>query len=116
MIGELINLTPHPINIKTSTGEIIEIPSSGEARCDPKTMVVDALVKKDWSGSPITVTKVELGDVVGLPPEEEGKYYFVSRPVAEKLKGLRNDLVVSGTSIRDEKGRPIACDGVSIVG
>lgn len=82
---QIINLTPHDINL--SSGEIY--PRSG------------------------TLARVDMpyGDVSGLPKEEEGKGYIVSVLVAERLPG-RKDLLVPGAQVRDEKGRIVGCESL----
>ena len=112
-MAELRNLTPHEVNIHTLCGEVITVKSSGLARCTPHTMVMDAIPMGEHDS--ITITKVELGDVEGLPDPEDGVIFIVSRPVAEKMRGIRTDLMVPGTLIRNEKGQPIGCDGLSVI-
>ena len=110
---ELRNLTPHEINIKTLCGDVITVKPSGLARCTPSIKVVDGISVGEHDS--ITITRVELGEVEGLPDPENGVIFIVSRPVAERMRGLRTDLMVPGTLIRNEKGQPVGCNGLSVI-
>ena len=93
------------------SGETVEIASSGVVRCSQKTTVTRSLPL--GGNNAITITQVVLGEVEGLPEAKDDVIYIVSRPVAEKMKDLRKDLLIPGPLIRDEAGRVIACDGLS---
>ena len=108
---KFVNLTPHTVNVRTLSGKTVEITSSGVVRCSQKTVVANTLPLD--GNDDITITRVTLGEVEGLPEAKDGVIYIVSRPVAEKMKGLRNDLLIPGPLIRDEAGRVVACDGLS---
>lgn len=111
-MAELRNLTPHVVNLRAASGEMLTIEPTGLARCSQTVQqVVEVVVGRDT----IVLSHVELGEVEGLPDPQNGVFLIVSRPVAEKMRGLRSDLVVPGIPIRDEKGRVIGCDGLSVI-
>lgn len=106
---ELVNLTPHAVNIVTAEGDpIITVEPSGIlARVSSSTVVVG-----DLDGIPITATKY--GEVEGLPAPEPGKVYIVSSLVAQRCKG-RDDVFIPNESVRDDKGRIVGCKSLGRV-
>ena len=76
---EIINLTPHDINLLLED-DIITFKSKGVARVQQKESLDEYFDR-------IPLYKKEYGEVEGLPEEEEGIYYIVSFVVANVLKG-----------------------------
>lgn len=105
-----INVTPHALNIVANDGTVVEIKSSGLARCAQTVATVGCVV---LDGHDVDVTSVQLGAVEGLPDAQDGVAYIVSRPVAEALKGSRDDLYIPGLGVRDKDGKIIGCKGLS---
>lgn len=104
---ELINLTPHTINIINANNEpVAEIEPSGEvARAHVVRNVVGSVAV---AGYEIPVIESTMGDVTGLPEHEEETGYVVSRVVAEAVRE-RDDVFIPDDSVRDEQGRIIGC-------
>jgi hypothetical protein len=104
----LQNCTPHTLNIHLD-GQIINIePSSIVPRVvTPERVQVDLV-----EGIPI-FDSVGDSTVEDLPEWQEGVYLVVSRVLATACPH-RDDLLVPGTLIRDDKGRPIGCNGLDI--
>lgn len=101
---EIINLTPHVINLHGNDGTLIQsIPSSGVARVASKPGTLED------RGLPVPVAAPTVfGEVEGLPPPRDGVVYVVSMLVAQQAK--RPDVLSPGTgpndgAIRDEQGR-----------
>lgn len=93
------NLSPHDLVIMTKSGEIIEeIPSSGNARVEEKRT-------KTGEINGVPVYKKSYSEIRGLPPQKEDTYYYVSSLVAAHAQSERNDLLVPGEYVRDDKGR-----------
>lgn len=126
-IKEIINLTPHAINLVMGE-KSMEISISGViARCEEKKLEIDILEYniKDIHGynekfiMPIvekTLGKVFLikggsDQTEKFPEKRAGTIFIVSLPVAQKLK--RNDVFAIGESIRNEKGQIIGCKSLS---
>lgn len=105
---ELINLTPHDINI-ISGDEKTTIKASGTiARC----ALADTLVKT-IAGVP--VFHQIFGEIEGLPGKKEGVIYIVSRIVADAAKAVgRTDVLCPASTIKDTEGHIIGCKGLSI--
>jgi hypothetical protein len=102
----LINMTPHTINVFRDDGTVEDIPSSGIIR------VASTQVKVcEIRGIP--VYKTIFGEVIGLPPKRIGIFYVVSRLVLSACPE-RDDLLAPGTLVRDDKGQPIGCKGLVI--
>lgn len=106
---KVVNLTPHQINVFAGGRLVLTAePSGAVARCP--------LTKKaagDVNGAP--VYRMEAGYPTGLPAPEEGTVYIVSKIVAEALKGSRPDVLTVGSAVRDQSGRTIGCDGLSLI-
>ena len=113
----IINLTPHTINIKMSSGEIRSIESSGEIRIKTEDTLISVV-----DGIPLYSTKY--GEITGIPSEVvKGDIYIVSSMVrtalhiylTEAMYGEDAPTVASpGELIRDVNGNPIACEGLRI--
>ena len=101
---EFINLTCHDITLYKNDEIALTIKASGLARCKEEMHKVDEI-----SGFPIYSNTY--GEVYGLPEEEEGKLYILSKIVAEALKGKRKDLLIVADTVRDESGRIIGAKG-----
>ena len=100
-LPEVVNLTPHAINIV----EYGEIPPSGlVARVTTKTVPTGMI-----AGLP--VVKTEFGEVTNLP-EMNGVYFIVSSIV--KSAANRENLLVPGELVRDDKGNITGCKSLSL--
>ena len=94
---EIINLTGHDVNILSEDGTMTVFPSLGrkalvrEFRHPHGTLRVQ--------GQYVQLNKVQYGNVVGLPPEEDGVMYIVPWPVARELPE-RHDLLISDERVR----------------
>lgn len=101
----IINLTPHPIIIIKSDGNI-EVPTSGTvARCEEintKTGEVDG----------IPIYHSEFGNVINLPPKAENTIYIVSA-IVKSATNDRDDVYVGKFPVRDEKGFIIGIEGLA---
>jgi hypothetical protein len=61
----------------------------------------------------IKITRQYFGEVENLPPQNKVDRFIVSRMVAEACH--RPDLLVPGPAVRDENGKIVGCNGLSIV-
>ena len=99
----VINLTPHSINIISENREqIATYPPSGDvARCANVNTPIG-----DMDGVPVITQG--FGEVSGVPEPVEGTVYLVSMVVGSALKGQRNDIYGPATdpanAVRNEKG------------
>lgn len=105
--AEVINLTPHEVNIYDYTGTKIlyNIPSSGIARVAQKREQI-------FSIGDIPISQTTFGEVEGLPQENYGVFYIVSSLVANILP-KRKDLLIPDEAVRDSQGRIIGCKGLA---
>ena len=102
----LINLTPHTVNIVTSTGEpVVTLPSEGLARCSQLDVPTGTIAG-------ITITSTTYGEVEGLPEPVPNTYYIVSRLVLTACSD-RNDLLVPNQVVRDEHGQIVGCQSLA---
>ena len=102
----IINLTPHTINVADKDGNIIrEIKPSGTvARVSTKEAPAGEI-----DGIPVVETK--FGEVEGLPEPQDGTVFLVSSIVRSAVPALRTDVLVPDTgptAVRDEQGRIVA--------
>lgn len=105
----LINLTPHTINIVLENGTF-DVPASGMvARCSQSETILGTVVV---DGIEIPITGQFFGEVVDLPAPKDGVAYIVSRLVASACPS-RIDLLIPGPMIRDDDGKVIGCRGLS---
>ena len=101
---EIINLTPHAVNLILSTGTLT-IPSEGLTRCSQQDVLVGNIAGID-------ITETSYGEVQGLPEPRENTYYIVSRLVLNACRD-RNDLLVPNELVRDDKGNIIGCQSLA---
>jgi hypothetical protein len=107
----LVNLTPHPINILVGN-KIIVISTSGiVARC---TTVISDLDPIEFEGFKIPITQSLIGEIINLPERQENTMYIASILVSTKAKQLGRTDVVSPDTIRDDLGNIIGCKGFII--
>jgi len=107
----LVNLTPHVVTIRGLNGETVVEPSRDQARVMTLVDAPGEFIMVE--GNAIPVARLMLGDIIGLPDPEPGVLYLVSTVTAMRVRGVRNDVVAPGDLIRDDRGRPLACLGLS---
>lgn len=98
----IINLTPHAVNIYTESGVKTIEPSGTVARCDQQKLLIGHI-------GDICLYKTSFGEITGLPEPEEDTFYIVSVVVANALKGKRSDALITIDQVRDETGAIIGC-------
>lgn len=102
------NLTPHPIHVVDTEGNVVKtFESEGLVRL--KTSTVDAGLVVDG----IPVTQTQFGEPEGLPQVEEGTFLIVSQLVKSALSH-RKDLLVPAEVVRDSKGVIVGCRSFGI--
>ena len=108
----IINLTPHCINIMDIEGnEVMKFESMGIARADSFETVVD-----DLNGIP--VVEMSYGNPIGLPDPVDGTAYIVSMltiQAAIQVGRTTADLYTTADLVRNEKGQIIGCRKLSRV-
>lgn len=106
---EVINMTPHALNVHGVNGEVTTIaPSGAVARVNTAREQVGVM---SVNGAEVAVFATTFGEVEGLPDPEPGKVFIVSALVLSALNGARADVVAPGELVRDNEGRVIGCRG-----
>lgn len=107
---EIINLTPHKINIVDNDGKLIKVfKSEGVARATQKDVEIGML-----EGIPIIET--HFGEPIDLPEYDQGTYYIVSAITAKaaSLSGRNTqDLLLTGKTVRNGDGQIIGCQALA---
>lgn len=111
MSNKFINLTPHEVTILSGSNTILIPPSGIVARC---STVISPLPSAFIGNIEIKINKSSLGDIIGLPPKQEGTYYITSIIVAQKGKQIDRDDLLAPDTIRDDQGNVIGCKGFLI--
>ena len=99
----IVNLTPHPIAVRTPDGTI-DIPPSGQVA----RLITSQIPAGETHGVPVVSTI--LRDISGLPGPRPGTVYLVSSIVAQAVPD-RRDVVAPDTgpsAVRDENGQIVA--------
>lgn len=114
---EIVNLTPHPINLHVrGYPAIVNIPPSGTvARVSVNEEEIGFIVPEDNAQGELSASQADVpiisstfGDVEGLPASQEGTIYLVSGLVLARCAG-RGDVFAPGWPVRDEKGHIVGC-------
>ncbi len=110
----IINLTPHKIDVVCPYGTISIMPSGKVARVTTTdTLIGHVYMMYNGSEVPVPVNETKFGQVVDLPEPEEGTFYIVSRIVKNAVPE-RTDVLVPGNLVRDAAGVIIGCNGFSL--
>jgi len=109
----VVNLTPHAINIKTYSGDVIEYKPSGViARVDFLHYIrASKDVIDKFQFVPCDIVTRDRGQVINLPSPQENTIYIVSSMVLDAMLHTRYDVFApdtGDTAIRNEKGLVIA--------
>ena len=108
----IINLTPHCINIYDVDGnEVEKFESMGIARADSFETVVGEL-------NGIPVVEMSYGALIGLPDPSDGVAYIVSMltiQAAIQVGRTTSDLYTTADLVRNEQGQIIGCRKLSRV-
>ena len=104
---EIVNLTKHDINIyddKNSQVMVVQ-PSGNEARITMERKRISTLLG-------IPIFRPVPGKLEGLPDPAYGTIFIVSGIVRAQVPD-RDDVFQPGELIRNDKGQPIGCIGLS---
>ena len=102
----ILNFTPHALNVVDLDGNVTTFPSVGIARVATSVKALDPVCGFD-------VVSTTFSDVTGLPDYDPDKYYVVSRLVLSACPD-RADLMCPGELIRDADGNVVGCKGFSL--
>ena len=101
---QIVNLTPHTINIH-SNGNVTNVAPSGNiARVSTK-------YQHSSTVSDINIYNCVYGDVDDLPDSQSNTIFIVSGLVKSAVPE-RVDVMSPGELIRDDNGKPIGCNGL----
>ena len=103
---QILNYTPHSLNVVDVNGVTQQLPSVGVVR-----LATSKTYKDQING--FGVVSTDFLDVTGLPSPQDGVYYVVSRLVMSACPD-RSDLLCPGELIRDSAGNVTGCDGFSL--
>ena len=106
---EIINLTPHEINVIKDGEVILTLPSQGVARAESKSVEVDTI-------NDIPVTEVSFGSPIDLPSPRENTVFVVSRITIESAKAngrTIEDLLTTDRLVRNDEGKVVGCESFS---
>ncbi|NMA58397.1 hypothetical protein [Clostridium cochlearium] len=101
----VVNCTPHDVNLITENGNIT-FPRSGIIpRLTEQQVKINSI---NSNGIEIDIMEKSFNEPEGLPEPQENTIYIVSALVAGAVKN-RNDLFIPNDTIRDDQGRIIGC-------
>ncbi len=102
----LVNLTPHSINILNEEGEVVMVPPSGTvARCNETTIAIG-----EANGFPLY--KTTYGEVTGLPEGDGFETLFIVSALPGAAVPYRLAVASPGQLVRGPDGQPIGCRGL----
>lgn len=103
----LVNLTPHILNIITPAGTIALPPSGGVARVNKSTALVEI------PGVDVPLVTIAWGGLAGLPEPDGASLFIVSNLVREAVP-RRQDVASPGELVRGPDGQPVGCQGLVV--
>ena len=103
---KIVNLTPHTLNIHNTSGDVKNIPPSGDVAR------VDVTYRPYGRHGGVDLYRADYGAVVGLPDPKLDHIYVVSGMVAQVTP--RPDVYSPGQLVRDGDGRPVGCQGLKV--
>lgn len=103
----LINLTPHPVNVRRLDGTFIALPKGDKV---PRLATTEIVVGKVDGAK---IVKTDFGATVDLPEATDDTILIVSRLVKD-ANPERTDLVCPGAAFRDADGKVVGADGFSV--
>lgn len=109
----IVNLTPHPLNIYGLDGDILleTVESSGMARVSET--VTDTGTSLD--GIPVVKIVRDADSISGVSEPVDGTVYVVSDMAFGPLRDAgRTDIYRPGVAVRDETGRIVGCKGLAV--
>ena len=115
----LINLTPHPVNLLNEQDEtILTLPGHPNPPRLKQSDVVTGhfQVFEEQTSTVISVplSSTQFGEIQNLPDEVKGTLLIVSRLVMTACPD-RDDLIVPNQPVRDEKGRIVGCRSFAMI-
>lgn len=107
---QVVNLTPHVLNIHTEDGSVLVVPPDGRlARAGVKTERLPPIQVGQYT---MSAARKTLGEVQGLPEPERDVIYIVSYQAAQAVPD-REDVFFPGEAVRDAAGNVVGCVGLS---
>lgn len=106
-MNNIINLTPHTLNIHTDK-KVLNIPTSGSVA----RVAAEYIKEENDSDYGVDLFNCVYGEVTGLPPYRPGNTLYVVSGLVKSAVPERHDVVSPGELIRDENGKPIGCRGL----
>jgi hypothetical protein len=106
-IANIVNLTPHNVNLYVSDDVVVTIPPAPNARPVRVSDAQTLLTGGQWDG-PVPIVRVTAGEVANLPAPRKGVWLIVSRIVAQALP-QRSDLLAPYQEVRDENNQIVGC-------
>lgn len=108
---KILNYTQHPIVIFSKSGNPIQLPRHGTARCSITRKIVSTI---NIAGEQIIVNETRFGDAGGLPEERDDTIIIVSNITANVLRKFRKDIYTVDEPVRDERGIIVGCRSLSM--
>tara|TARA_Y100000593_G_scaffold17268_1_gene34514 strand:- start:7077 stop:7448 length:372 start_codon:yes stop_codon:yes gene_type:complete len=108
-MAEIVNMTPHTVNVFENGEQVLAIEPSGEIiRLEESRNTVSSV-------NGVSVYHQSYADVNGtLPDVKSGVVYIVSMKIATAVPD-RTDFVCPGRIVLDSDGNRLGCDGLSSV-
>ena len=105
----IVNLTPHALNLVTESGTVTIPPSGTVARVSVTRENVGTVTVE---GVAIPLYRTTYGEITDLPEPAPNTLYVVSSVVAAAARD-RDDLVIPDDLVRDSEGRITGARGLA---
>ena len=109
---QIVNLTPHVINIAKTDGSLLTVPPSGIVARVYATTHINGII------AGVYIQETEFGDLMPID-FRDGEIYVVSRIYADAYKATHptdvigiSRLFTAGQALRDVTGSIVGCDGL----
>ena len=110
---EIINMTPHDVNLlDLNNNKIHTYKSQGSVRLEQKDEIIGNIIDSDGLIIPITTTSFGQPNEIG--DSKPNRLYIVSRMVLNELRGKRFDLITPNQIVKDDNNHIIGCRSFAI--
>jgi len=110
----IINLTPHDVNLHLASGEVVTYPPLNKDNPARAAMDVKKIANLRVHLQAVPVTRNKYGELENVP-EPQANTLFIVSALAAQAAPWREDLIIPSDPVRGEGNKIIGCRGFSVI-